>query len=156
MPKPSCATVSSLALGTSKRWDAGFHILAKSYETRVKALQESLGVGGADAALAAVPIAVLRTACEPLIRGAAVRQSAAQIRKTAQTHPYLALALVEAALPGALLALKEKEAQALQDRQSLIAWGKALQAVPGAPAWPAGPEAEVSSTAPRSLARPSR
>ena len=118
------AHVSSSQATLDGRLDPGFHIAAAPFRERAAALAASMTSAEATAKLAAFPDDLIKEACGALARGdkAVTAQTA---RSGSEKHPFLAMAMLEAALPNYLTKLDEAIGEATAQRQALAAHAEA-------------------------------
>lgn len=109
------------------RMDANFHVAAAPYRARCESLQQSMSPQEALAKLRSFPEGLLRRACAPLARSERTNVDTRQILAGAQAHPFLALAMLEAALPAYLQEMEAAEEVARRSRQELEAAGQDLR-----------------------------
>lgn len=108
------------------RLDATFHVAAAPYSARCEELKGIMTPSEAAAKLQAFPEALVRQACSALARTERGKADTRQIQSGAQAHPFLAIAMIEAALPNYLSALEAREADIRQTREQLEATGQSL------------------------------
>ena len=86
------------------RLDPYFHIATAPFRERAQELESSMGRAEADAKLKAFPNALVKEACAHLARGDKA-PSLQTIRTESEQHPFLAMAMIVAALPAYLAKL---------------------------------------------------
>lgn len=102
------------------RLDAGFHLAVADHRQRAAHLESLMDRTEALAKLEAFPKDLVHKACFSLATGGD-RQNPDDriIQRSIKDHPFLAMAMIEAALPEHLKALEAQETKLRQARQSL-------------------------------------
>lgn len=111
------------------RWDSAFHVAAAPYRTRCEELKSAMTPSEALAKLQAFPDALVRQACSALARSEKANPDMRQVQAGAAAHPFLAIAMIETALPPYLAELEARETLALQARKTLAEAGHTLKSL---------------------------
>lgn len=103
-----------------RRLDAGFHLAVADHRQRAAQLESLMDSTEALAKLKAFPKDLVHKACFSLGTGGD-RQNPDDriIQRSIKAHPFLAMAMIEAALPEHLKALEAQETKLRQERQVL-------------------------------------
>lgn len=120
-------TTTLFQIKSDGRMDANFHVAAAPYRARCEELKQSMSEQEARAKLRAFPDGLLRRACSPLARSDRPNPDTRQIQTGAEAHPFLALAMLEAALPSYLQEMEAKEEAARKSRLDLEETGQGLR-----------------------------
>lgn len=112
-----------------QRLDAAFHVAAAPYRMRADELKSAMTRSEALAKLQAFPDALVRQACLTLARSEKVNPDTRQVQAGAAAHPFLAIAMIETALPAYLAELEVRETQARQAREALSETGQTLKSL---------------------------
>ena len=124
------AQVTTLSqIQADHRLDATFHVAAAPYRTRADELKSAMTRSEALAKLQAFPDALLRQACLALARSEKANPDTRQVQAGAAAHPFLAIAMIETALPAYLSELEAREIQARQAREVLSETGQTLKSL---------------------------
>lgn len=101
------------------RMDAGFHIAYQGVKARVAELESLLGESEARELLAGLPAGWLAPV-DPLATGAQARADEKTRRGSCERYPFIALALIEAALQGLLTSAQERVERAVAEKDVLF------------------------------------